>query len=279
MKRILVPTDFSECASKAMDYAVCLAEKTGAEIILLHACEIIDYPFKDKKAMIDEHNQTLKRRAKNRLQELKRNIENSKKVNVSTHIFGGEVTGAIKEEALRWSPDLIVMGTVGRSGLRNKVFGSKTSAVISETVFPVVVVPQNYEWAEPKKILLVLNESELLPNELKLVFEMASAFDSSVTAAVFSSIQDVAVDVLGHSRSINSIKEKFSKTHADKSVKTEHLSGQNFQDAVLDYVRSNNMNLMVMITHKRSGIESLLNKSKTRNMSYHTTVPLLAIPA
>ncbi len=41
MKPILIPTDFSRCAQNAIDYAVSIAKKTKAEIIILHAEKLI----------------------------------------------------------------------------------------------------------------------------------------------------------------------------------------------------------------------------------------------
>jgi hypothetical protein len=62
-------------------------------------------------------------------------------------------------------------------------------------------------------------------------------------------------------------------------IKTAHLSGHDFQKAVQEYIEKNDINLLAMITHKRSTIESIFNKSMTKAMGYHTTIPMLSIHA
>lgn len=51
MKKILVRTDFSNNATKAVDYAVAIAEKAGAEIILLNALAVVDTTFSSRNAV------------------------------------------------------------------------------------------------------------------------------------------------------------------------------------------------------------------------------------
>jgi len=49
MKKVLVPTDFSDYAGKALHYAIQVAKTMNAEIILLHVFDLLKYPFADKK--------------------------------------------------------------------------------------------------------------------------------------------------------------------------------------------------------------------------------------
>src|SRR5688500_16506686 len=95
MKRILVPTDFSFCANKALDYAVCLAKKSGAEIVLLHACDLIHNPFQDRKELIAEYNQSVQKSANEQLEILKKSIEDTENVSVMIRLYDGGVLDSI----------------------------------------------------------------------------------------------------------------------------------------------------------------------------------------
>src|SRR5688572_1592265 len=109
MKRILVPTDFSSCAGKALDYAVCLAKKAKAEIILLHACELISYPFKDHQGLIEEHNQRLLKDTNGKLLHLKKAIEETEGIAVNTLLYDGDAKSAILFAIGKNTVDLVVM--------------------------------------------------------------------------------------------------------------------------------------------------------------------------
>ncbi|WP_297815056.1 universal stress protein [Segetibacter sp.] len=51
-----------------------------------------------------------------------------------------------------------------------------------------------------------------------------------------------------------------------------------FDDAIERYIKDNGIDMMIMTTHKRSLWKSIFNTSMTKEMAYHTNIPLLAIP-
>jgi len=75
MKKILVPTDFSDYAGKALQYAVQVAKKMDAEIVLLHVFDLLKYPFADKKNLVKEYNETKMVELNAALQRLREGIE------------------------------------------------------------------------------------------------------------------------------------------------------------------------------------------------------------
>ncbi|MBD0295355.1 MAG: universal stress protein [Flavisolibacter sp.] len=279
MKRILVPTDFSAYAKKALDYAVCLARKTGAEIILLHACELIHSPFEDRKVMINEHNLSIETNAYSQLQAMKESIERMDELLVTTRIYDGDVIESILETAENYRTDLVVMGTLGRTGLKSRIMGSKTAALLSRSEVPVITIPHAFEWSVPERILLALNDPKEDVALLKPAFVIAKLFGAEVTAAIFTGSGEDAVEFMEHSRAINAMQHQLQKVYSPTLVKTVHLSGNDFQEALQQFICRNQIHLLTMITHRRSTVQSLFNKSMTRQMSYHTTVPLLSVRA
>ena len=279
MKRILVPTDFSVYANKALDYAVCLAKKSGAEIILLHACDFLHNTLPGKKLMVEAYNQYVQKCANDQLQELKKCIEETESVLVGTQVYEGGVIDSILEGADYFTPDLIVMNTLGITGLRSRIVGSKTAALLSRTSVPVITIPYDYEWSEPKHILLALNDSDESLELLKPAFEIATLFHAEIKAGIFSTEHEDGVAVMEHSRTINSINTKLQQIYTPIVIQPVHFSGNEFQEAMQEYIEANSIDLLAMITHKRNGIQTLLHRSMTRKMNYHTKIPLLSICA
>ena len=174
------------------------------------------------------------------------------------------------------------MGTLGESGLSEKLWGSKTAAVIGKTKIPVMVVPYDYEWKAPKNILLASNHFEKEPALLDGLFEMALKLNANVQVAVITDDDfDHADVVLEHSRQTPEY-EKFLKTkyNAD-SLTATHLSGKGFEETLQKYIHEKDIDIVAMITYqnKRSFWDRLFHPSETKRMSYHTKIPLLAIPA
>jgi nucleotide-binding universal stress UspA family protein len=280
MKKILVPTDFSLTANKALDFAVQIARQAKAEIILVHACNLIDTTFKDRQTMYKEHNQAITDKANENLLLLKKSIEDAEKLFVNTKLYRGAVTDTILQASDKHHADLIIMGTLGEAGLKEKIFGSKTAGIIGKTNVPIIAVPLLCEWNIPEKILLAVNDFEKQPDIISPVFELAELFNATVHIAIFTDVDSAeALDYLKHKRNITAYEEKLKTLYKQTVIKSVHLDGHRFQETIEEYILEHRIDIVAMVTHKRTFLESIFNRSMTKKMSYHTRIPLLAIPA
>ena len=154
MQKILVPTDFSDNATKATDYAVALAEKTNAEIILLNVTTLLNSTFSSRRALIKEYNNTRVAGIRDQLKELQQSIAaNSDKVKLTIKLYEGDVQDSILQCAKDENVDLIIMGTQGASGLKKIFIGSITAGIIGNTTVPVLAIPKKAEWKKLENIL------------------------------------------------------------------------------------------------------------------------------
>lgn len=145
MKRILVPVDGSNSACKAVDYAFCLAAKSGAEIDFLYIAnvnaavggyrlanntcfpqEVLDSVFKVGEAVLD--------RIFSRMPE---GIKAKRKV------VGGIPTSAILEYADENKADMIIVGSRGLSMVKGALLGSVSQHLVEYASCPVMVVKEN----------------------------------------------------------------------------------------------------------------------------------------
>jgi universal stress protein A len=145
LKRILVPTDFSESAEHALNYAVRLSRSYHAEILVLHVFHLREYlALLSERAQIDSStaNEVLeaaKRRAVERLEEIVRRLSDEEVVMIPTLLIGVPFEEIARYAAER-EVDLIVMPTHGRTGLAHFLLGSTAERVISHAVCPILVV-------------------------------------------------------------------------------------------------------------------------------------------
>ncbi len=279
MKKILVPTDFSPNAVRAIDYAVQIAKLNQATIHIIHACDhlyALDMGYVLSK---EDYNKKITVEAFNKLEIIKKSIEETEKVLVNTQLYSGAVNDTILVAAQEHNADLIIMGTLGISGIKDKIFGSQTAAIIGNSTVPVLAIPLEYDWSPPSKFLLAINHFDEVSEVLYPAFDLAKVFSAEVRLTVFTDVGSVAAsDYLEDAREISFAEEKLKKKYSNIDIKTEHLSGRNFEESINEYINSNQVDLLAMTTHKRSFIESIFNRSITRKMSYHSKVPILAIP-
>lgn len=145
--RILVPTDFSDTAAPAIEYALQLAQRVGASVLLLHVYEIpISYPeghgysAEMMRALEEGANATLTG-ALTRWKERARAIAGDlTPVSINGKVLTGPTAFSITEEARLGNYDLIVMGTHGRTGLARWMIGSVAERVVRTAGCPVLTV-------------------------------------------------------------------------------------------------------------------------------------------
>jgi len=141
LKSFLVPVDGGESSRRAKRYAVALAKKCGAKIILFHSHGLIS-------ARIP---------AEGREKIMQKNMEEISKVfaifeagckeagvTCETVVGHGAPADAIVDAAHELGCDMIVMGVKGRSGAR-RMFGSLADAVSSHSSVPVIIVGEECE--------------------------------------------------------------------------------------------------------------------------------------
>lgn len=280
MKKILVPTDFSACADNAITFAINSAKMFPAEIILMHTFEFTGDIYTDYMGVNKAYNQSLWNEAKLKLQALKEKIENTEKVVVTTMMFSVSVKEAIIEAAL--SADIVVMGTIGAKGFTEKLWGSNTASILGTVGIPVLVIPHQYKWKKPDKMLLTTNQFETDQNTLNNIFELADLYHASVKVGVFTDEEDVeTINDIEHTLKIPGYEQVLNEKYLKEPITISQLSGLNFETTLQDYIHEHHIDVLIMITYRKNeGIwDRMFNPSVTRQLSYHTKIPLLVLPA
>ncbi|MEO6813884.1 MAG: universal stress protein [Ginsengibacter sp.] len=278
MQRILVPTDFSKNALKAVTYASEIAQKSGATIFLLH---VVEPDINMIKLTGDSYRDDI---VKERLEQLH---ESQKLV---THIYPGTkveiqltwgaTIASILDFAEDEKMDLIVMGTTGASGLKEFFMGSVAAGTISKTKIPVLTVPVSYEMEEPDAILLTTNQFEKNKDLLDKVVAISKLFSAAIHVVIFKDTDgDVNADYIYNEEQLNDYLRFLKETFPGIIFKGEVLEGKDFEITIDRYNDKNEVDIVAMITYPKTFFDRILRKSVTKKMAFHSTIPILAIPA
>ncbi|MBN1380461.1 MAG: universal stress protein [Deltaproteobacteria bacterium] len=142
-KRILVPTDFSESAEKALDYALMLAHEFDAELYLLHIISDIDHHAIDyslTESMVKQYRETSFNNSKEKMgNEIKKRPE-TKDMKVITEIRIGHPYQEILNVTEQKKIDLIVISTHGRSAFIHQIMGSVAERVLRGAKCPILLM-------------------------------------------------------------------------------------------------------------------------------------------
>jgi nucleotide-binding universal stress UspA family protein len=139
LKRVLVPTDFSDSARHALAYGLSFAAEYKAELILLHVVETVPMGYASELFPVPmaEVFQQVSGYARTELAKL--SAEASQKgVAVRELVVQGKPSAEIVRVAREEAVDMIVLGTHGRGVLDKALFGSTTERVVRKAPCPVL---------------------------------------------------------------------------------------------------------------------------------------------
>ena len=150
IKTILYPTDFSDYAQNAQKYAVELAKKFKAKVVLLHVASIPTYPVAyeiavDIKALDDE----IQTAARKRLDKIQEEIA-AEGLKVETQLAIGQPFAEIVAAARNVNADLVVLATHGLGPVKHMLMGSTAEKVVRKAPCPVLTVRHpEHEFVHP----------------------------------------------------------------------------------------------------------------------------------
>lgn len=275
MKTLLVPTDFSIPADSAIIYAAQLAVLWDASLILYHSFIPFESGFYlrslSQKENLENQQKLMDRLAKIQNKILKKNPS----LSISIHVDQGPEGIKIIEFCKKRKVDLILIGTSGASGLKEKLIGSFTAEVMTKAPCPVLAIPNKYKFRIPKKITYATNYGKNDKKVLEILLKFNEVFNASISilhidwGMTFFTADD---DYTKYKKSIQNHFKDFEFTF-------NHSSGKDITKTILEETLLDNTEMIVMNPLKRKGMwDQIFEKSVTKKIAYHVPFPLLTIP-
>ena len=274
MKNILLPTDFSYNSKNAIDYALQLFKNDLCTFYFFHVQKISQYTTDDlmTSSTGSDIYQTVIIDAKKELKEYVNLIRVKHKNN--SHIFKESIdydnfTDAINQTVQLNKIDIIIMGTNGRTGAAEVVFGSNTLNVIRNVKCPTITVPHNYTYKLPKHLLFIPDKDEhLTTKNSELLTDLYMKFKTVVSILKIDKKADLSIkENQNLEKSIMSLKTIKPNIHTILNVP--------LPEAIDSFVQLMNVDIVSLFVKKESFLDRLFKGSITDNICYGSRVPLL----
>lgn len=276
MKRILLPTDFSENAWNAIAYAVQLFKEEHCEFYFLHtyvpAFYRVDYAIGGPaySGIDDAMIQATISGLESTIARVTAEFPNEKHTYHQHYAFN-LLTDEIKEVCKKEPIDLIIMGTKGATGAEKVLFGSNAVFVMRKSDVPMIVVPGDYTFKKPEKVLF--------PNDFLRV--PAAEQLSPLTGLVRHFDAQLEVVHVAEDQKMNKEQEH------NKYLLHERLEGCNYDfeeipnakmpDAIKDRIQEEGYDLLVMMNRRHSFLERLLLRQNVDTLGFEVEIPFLVI--
>jgi nucleotide-binding universal stress UspA family protein len=284
MRTILLPIDFSSHSGMALKFAIEIAKKSNARIIVANAYQIPVFDFRISPYMVEEVCEEEKNLSEQQLQKICDKIADLKTDNgnpLSCKFIAeynsplAEISKLIKSE----SPDLIVMGTkAGNKDLLS--FGSTTMDVLDRFEVPVLVVKENTPINAFGKIYCAVENLKEDLSALTQLIPLARSFNSEITILHAERYPesipelDSLKDILSDAQTITrKIRGRFGYSKIDFEFT---IWGDTFEKLIKKLTDSKN-DLIVLQKQQREWYEALFHKSVIKSLIHESELPLLIL--
>ncbi|WP_378178575.1 universal stress protein [Aquimarina sp. SS2-1] len=275
MKHILIPTDFSDNAYNALNYAKTLFSNDAATFYLMH----VYISTSSNLISSEQHTSILDGMSDNEEQDLKDFLNIARKENNNGQHFFQIIskTGSLVKEMnaaiLTNKIDFVVMGTKGAKGSKEVFLGSNAVKVINGIEnCPVVVVPQNYQSKLPSVIAFSTNfKRAFVEKELKPLIDIAIANNSKINIARIMQEEYLTDRQKENKETLKSLFNNLDYIFCKIDVETSETN------ALKDFAKYTESDLIALIHHKHNFFQKLLEEDVVDKISFNSPLPLLIL--
>jgi len=277
MKKILIPTDFSENAMNAITYATRLYRNEECVFYLLNSYAISEFDIGDIKASefgvtsIDKANNLSKQELDKTLETLTLQNSNANHSYKTISEYGAPID-VMKDAIAKHDIQLVIMGTKGKSNRSGAMFGSNTITAMEQIRnCPVLGVPSGVRLGTINEIVFPTSYAETYKKrDLTELIHLATIHEAQICILHVSPKEDLS-----------------NKQKENRNVLAECLEGTKFSfhqmsspdknQAVRSFVESRDSKMIAMINGKHWFFEKIFRTPMVMDLGMFDKVPLLAM--
>ncbi|MDL5512403.1 universal stress protein [Arenibacter sp. M-2] len=279
MKKILLPTDFSDNAWNAIFTALKLYADVPCKFIILHAYEpkamnMLGQKSQQRLGVIyDSLAQYSAQELDKILAYLNQNHNNP------NHFFetiskSDTLEGSVRDIVSNNDIDLIVMGTQGVTGAKEIFMGSNTVRVLKQLKnISIIVVPKNYNFQKLKTLVFPTDYTRkfekfgLLP-----MTELTNLWNATIQV-IHVAVEFILTDV--QKTNLHILEERLADTTYSLN---EVRFDTNIVQSVEQYVNKSRADLLAMVRYHHSFWERIIEEPVVKKIAFHSMVPVLFLP-
>ncbi|MEM9857317.1 MAG: universal stress protein [Bacteroidota bacterium] len=274
MKKILVPTDFSEHAGYAVDFATKLTKKMDAELILLHVVEdtsVSTVKFTGEVDLPDIQDRLFILKLIEKVTiDLNAIDEQYADINIKKEIRIGSPYHSIQDIISEHSVDLVVMGTNGTNNFAEALVGSNAEKVVRHANCPVVTLREPVENVDFNTIVFATGLNDSDDTCMIVVRNFQTIFDAKIHVVRINTPNNFESD----SQSLPAL-EKYAQKCGFENYQTHVYNDVSEEEGIMHFAESIDADMIAMATHGRSGFAHLLTGSIAEDVVNHAKRPVL----
>lgn len=273
MNSILVPTDFSKNAFKALQYAIQLAIRLDYSISVVHAFSM---PPTGSAVMVNI-SEILEKNANEELAMLKdkvdREVPEAKKVSMIYNAHHGPVVDVINRLSVTRQHSMVVMGTQGETDLADKWLGTNASDASKNVKIPLLILPSDTTIPSNPEFLFAA-DMKVLKNEKAFIF-MSEVVNKLNTHIKFVHVKNRKLE----EAQVNSYKAQLDKHFGGDRAKITYITNSDVEEGITEAVRDQHPDILVIVRQDYSFLDSIFRTSVSQKLIRTAALPILVLQA
>lgn len=276
MKKILVPTDFSECANHASDVAIRLARNLSAEVHFFSRIHIHPNWNELSEPMRQDYPETFARisEAKGGFEALKDKYYVTQ-VPIVTSYASGDIVSLVEDYIDREDIYMVVMGSNGASGLKNFFFGSNAQKIVRHAHCPVMVIkhPVEGDHIDFKHIIFASDFQEAAKMPYERLLDFGTHFGSHIHLL---HIDLTPSDIPIGSEYIERMKA-FEEMTWRLPCTIHEIPDLDIESGIQHFAQKINADLVAISPTSRSPMQRLFDTGITEALVNHLEIPVMSL--
>lgn len=272
---ILVPLDFSEQSSIALEQAVNLSKVFHSA---LHVLCVIEDDFSLTRLFVDNDKDSLREKVEAKLTDYVKEKETALGVTITAHVATGSIYEQISKAASDLDAQFIVMGTAGTSTLKKKFIGSNALRVVRESQIPVITIKGKHHRKGCQNIILPLDLTKETKEKVAKAIEFAKRFGSLIrVVSVLMTNDEFIVNRL--TRQLDQVKKSIEQSglNCTAEIVRDTKGSHTLAESILDYANKSKGDLIMVMTQQELDFTEYFIGSAAQGIINGSDVPVLSI--
>ncbi len=267
MKKVFLPTDFSENARESLEYAASLFANEPVEFIVIHAYDPLPTPAYVTSTKLDETIEADSLRDLEIERQFMEGLTHHPDTILTVLSRKGALANVLRQSGANRNVDLIIMSPRGEG--QSLGFGSNTLAVMRNSQIPVLVILEHKAFIPYKKVLFAADLVGYSRDMLSFPLDFfVREFNSSIEVVHFG---------LEDSEEKTEVMTDLVKIFGKERTSVEYVNEDNVLEGLNNSIAKSQPDLLVLVNRHRWFFSKLFIKSVTKNMIVDSPIPILVL--